>query len=119
MESEMVRHPWECAASRVISERISMWIYRRRGGERRGAEVGEGVGDGGVGNGWIRQRRGKTRMVGVWLCHLRCQDALRTCAEAANGRLDWGFEQWFEGVHLEGAGRLRKVSGISGTMRRG
>src|SRR5712691_5759653 len=52
MESEMVRHAWGCAASRVISERISMWIYRRRGGERKGAEVGEGVGDGG-GRQWL------------------------------------------------------------------
>src|SRR5712691_7487177 len=108
-----------CAASRVISERISMWIYRRCGGEWKGAEVGEGVGDGGVGNGWIRQWRGKTRMVGVWLCHPRRWDVLRMRAEAANGRLDWGFRQWFEGVHLEGAGRLQKVSGISGTRRRG
>src|SRR5712691_1618105 len=115
MESEMVRHAWGCAASRVISERISMWISRRRGGERKGAEVGEGVG----GNGWFRKQRGKTGMVGVWLCHPRHWDALRTCAEAANGRLDWGFGQWFEGVHLEGAGRLQKVSGISGTRRRG
>ena len=48
-----------------------MWIYRRRGGERKGAEVSKGmgdskgVGDGRGGNGWIRKRRGKTGMVGV------------------------------------------------------
>ena len=65
VESEMVRHAWGRASSRVISKRISMWIYRGRGGERKGAEVGEGVGDGEVGNGWIRQWHGKTRMVGV------------------------------------------------------